>query len=38
MVSAFILDGNIIVNSDIASVDAPVHELMHVLLGSLKFT
>lgn len=38
MASAFILDGNIIVNSDIASVDAPVHELMHVLLGSLKFT
>lgn len=37
-VSAFILDGNIIVNSDVASVDAPVHELMHVLMGSIKFT
>lgn len=37
-VSAFILDGNIIVNSDIASVDAPVHELMHVLMGSIKYT
>lgn len=37
-VSAFVLNGNIIVNSDVASVDAPVHELMHVLLGSLKFT
>lgn len=37
-VSAFILDGNIVVNSDVASVDAPVHELMHVLLGSLKYT
>lgn len=37
-VSAFILDGNIVVNSDIASVDAPVHELMHILLGSLKYT
>lgn len=38
MLSAFILDGNIIVNSDVASVDAPVHELMHVLMGSLKYT
>lgn len=37
-VSAFILDGNIIVNSDVASVDAPVHELMHVLMGSIKYT
>lgn len=37
-VSAFVLNGNIIVNADVASVDAPVHELMHVLLGSLKFT
>lgn len=37
-VSAFILDGNIVVNLDVASVDAPTHELMHVLMGSLKFT
>lgn len=37
-VSAFVLDGNIIVNSDVASVDAPVHELMHVLMGAIKFT
>lgn len=37
-VSAFILDGNIIVNADVASVDAPVHELMHVLMGSIKYT
>lgn len=37
-VSAFVLDGNIIVNADVASVDAPVHELMHVLMGALKFT
>ena len=36
--SAFILDGNIIVNADLASVDAPVHELMHVLMGSMKYT
>lgn len=38
MASAFILNGNIVVNLDVASVDAPVHELMHVLLGAVKFT
>lgn len=37
-VSAFILNGNIVVNADVASVDAPTHELMHVLMGSLKYT
>lgn len=38
LVSAFIVDGNIVINSDVASVDAPIHELMHVLMGSIKFT
>lgn len=35
--AAFIYDGNIYVNTNIASIDAPVHELMHILLGSMKF-
>ncbi len=37
-VAAFVLNGNIIVNADVASVDAPAHELMHVLMGALKYT
>lgn len=35
--SAFIFNGNIYVNTDIASVDAKIHELMHILLGSMRF-
>lgn len=35
--NAFILNGNIYVNTDYASLDAPVHEMMHLLLGELKF-
>lgn len=34
---AFIYNGNIYVNTDIASVDSQVHELMHILLGSMRF-
>lgn len=37
-VAAFVLNGNIVVNLDVASVDAPTHELMHVFMGALKFT
>lgn len=36
--AAFIYEGNIYVNTDNASVDAPVHELMHVVMGALKVT
>lgn len=35
--SAFIFNGDIYVNTDLASVDAKVHELMHILLGSMRF-
>ena len=35
--AAFIYNGEIYVNTDIASIDAPIHELMHILLGSIKF-
>jgi hypothetical protein len=35
--SAFIYNGNIYINSDIASIDSKVHELLHILLGSMRF-
>lgn len=35
--SAFVYNGDIYVNTDIASVDSQVHELMHILLGSMRF-
>lgn len=35
--NAMILNGNIYINLDNASIDAPVHELMHLMLGELKF-
>lgn len=35
--SAFIYNGNIYVNSDLATVDSKIHELMHILLGSMRF-
>lgn len=35
--NAFILDGNIWINTDNASIDAPLHEMMHMLLGELRF-
>jgi len=37
-VNAFILDGQIYINMDRASLDAPIHEISHILLGSIKFT
>ena len=35
--NAFILDGDIYINMDVADVDAPIHEMSHMLLGSLKY-
>ena len=35
--SAFIYNGNIYINTDLASSDAKIHELMHILLGSMRF-
>lgn len=37
-VNAFIYNGEIYINLDRNSVDAPVHELMHILIGSMRFT
>lgn len=36
-VNAFIKDGNIYINTDHAKADAPIHELTHLLLGSVRF-
>lgn len=35
--NAFILNGDIYINLDNASIDAPIHEMMHMMLGELKF-
>lgn len=35
--SAFIYNGQIYVNSDIADIHSPTHELLHIFLGSIKF-
>lgn len=32
-----ILDGNILINSDIATIDTPIHEMLHLLIGGLRF-
>lgn len=36
-VNAFILDGDIYINMDVADIDAPIHEMGHLLLGSIKY-
>lgn len=36
--SAFVYNGNIYINTDVANVDAPLHEMMHLFLGSIRFT
>ena len=35
--NAFILDGEIYINTDVADIDAPIHELTHILLGGIKY-
>jgi hypothetical protein len=34
----FEYDGEIYINVDRASVDTPIHEMMHLLIGSLRFS
>lgn len=36
--NAFIYNGDIYINIDKNSVDAPLHEMMHLLVGSMRFT
>lgn len=35
--AAFIYQGDIYVNEDIAGTDSKVHELLHILMGAMKF-
>lgn len=35
--NGFILDGEIYINSDIADIDTPIHEMAHLLLGGIKY-
>ncbi len=36
-IRAFIYNGEIYINLDTASIDAPIHELLHIFIGSLRF-
>lgn len=36
-VSAFVYEGNVYINIDLAKADAPIHEMTHMLLGSIRF-
>ena len=35
---AFVHDGIIYVNTDLATIDSPIHELLHIFLGSMRYT
>lgn len=35
---AFVYQGQIYINTDIATVDSPIHEMLHILLGSMATT
>ena len=35
--SAFVKDGQVYINTDYADIDAPIHEMTHILLGSIRF-
>ena len=37
-VNAFIYNGQIYINLDKASLDAPLHEMMHIFVGSIRFS
>ena len=37
-VNAFIYNGEVYINTSVSSVDAPLHEIMHLLVGSIRFT
>lgn len=36
-VAAFVHQGDIYVNTDVADIDAPIHEMTHILLGAVRF-
>jgi len=34
---AFVSNGEVYINTDLADIDAPIHEMTHILLGSVRF-
>jgi hypothetical protein len=36
-VNAFIYNGTIYINTDVAKADAPLHELLHLILGQVRY-
>lgn len=36
-VNAFVYNGQIYINTDRADIDAPIHEMFHILVGSMRF-
>lgn len=38
IVKGFIQDGNIYINTDNATIDTPIHELMHIFLGGVRYS
>ena len=37
LVKSFIYNGDIYINTDVATLDSPIHELLHIMFGSMKF-
>lgn len=37
-VNAFVYNGNIYINTDHARIDSPLHEMMHIFLGSMRYS
>lgn len=38
LTKAFVYEGQIYINSDNASIDSPIHEMMHMFLGAMRYT
>lgn len=38
LAKAFVYNGNIYINTDVASIDSPIHEMLHIFLGSMRYT
>jgi hypothetical protein len=36
--NAFVFNGNIYINTEYADLDAPIHELTHIILGAMRYT
>lgn len=38
MAKAFVFNGNIYVNTDLAELESPIHEMLHIFLGGMRYT